>query len=121
MFLLLSDAAVGSSPLELLLAQGPLGLIAGLFVWLYLSERKSHAAAAKEHATTLKTLNAKHADETLTAREHHFIQLDSVRQVQISREQEVATNLQDYGETVVEAIDQATKLVEEIRRLRGPE
>lgn len=82
-------------PVTLLLSQGPLGLVAGIFVWLYLSERK----------------RANEQKETYTK------ELDQVRQHQIQREQEIAQTLESYGKSVVEAVDRCTFLAEELRRV----
>lgn len=38
-------------PIQALLAQGGFGLMAGTFLWLYLSERKEHKDTRKEVAT----------------------------------------------------------------------
>jgi len=115
--LLLSEV-VAATPLELLLTQGPVGLVAGLFVWLYLAERKRNNALVLAQASQLKVVNELHNDMVTQMRDQHADQLDDVRQCQISREQEMAHSLHEYGESVVEAIDQATKLVREIRRQR---
>jgi hypothetical protein len=91
--------------ISLLLTQGPLGIIAGLFLWLYLLERKRG-----------NKLTTDHAKELMDQREAHFQRLDGVRQAQISREQEVARTLDEYGRSVVIAIDQTSFLANEIRR-----
>lgn len=92
--------------LTLLLSQGPIGIIAGIFVWLYLAERKS----ANEHSK-------RHNEELRQLREENYVRLDQVRQAQIAREQEIARTLDEYGRSVVEAVDRAAFLAEELRRL----
>lgn len=93
-------------PVSLLLSQGPLGIIAGIILWLYLAEKRR----TKELNELLDTL-----------RENHFRRLDEVRQQQIAREQEVARTLDEYGRSVVAAVDQTAYIVKEFRRFHnGP-
>lgn len=92
--------------IQLLLSQGPVGLIAGLFVWLYLKERKEHA-----------DLRTKKEDENKADRETHYKQLDAVRQAQINREAEVAQTLDEYGRSVVTAVEQTASLAKELRSI----
>lgn len=82
--------------------QGPLGLIAGLFVYLYFNERSKH----NESQTKL-----------IDAHKHHYETLDKIRENQIRREQEVAHTLEEYGKGVIEAVQNSTIVAEELRRL----
>lgn len=92
--------------LTLLISQGPVGVIAGVFIWLYLAERKSANEQMKTHNEELRQL-----------REDNYQKLDVIRQTQISREQEIAKTLDEYGRSVVESVDRAAFLAEELRRL----
>jgi hypothetical protein len=89
-------------PVSILLSQGPLGIIAGIILWLYLAEKK------RNH-----DLN-KYLD---VLREENYRKIDEVRQQQISREQEVAKTLDEYGRSVVLAVDQTAYLAKELRRM----
>jgi len=90
--------------LTIFLQQGPLGLIAGLFIFLYLQERtKNSELQAKIHEI----------------QQHNYATLDKVRESQITREQEVAGTFEEYGKGVVEAVHHATLVAEELRRLHG--
>jgi hypothetical protein len=57
-----------------------------------------------------------HNEELRDVRERHYQQLDTVRQAQIQREQEVARTLEEYGRSIVEAVERVTFLAEELRR-----
>jgi hypothetical protein len=94
-----------SEAITLLLSQGPLGLVAGLFVYLYLNERSMRNTERTECEKKAKEQREKQADE-----------LDEVRQTQIAREREMAKTLQEYGTSVVQAIEQAEFLARELRR-----
>lgn len=84
-----------------LTTQGPLGIITVIFVWLYLNERNRNHDLLIQNAQLL---------------EEHRDKLDSVRVAQIGREQEVSNTLKEYGEGLVEAVDRAAFIAEEIRR-----
>jgi len=72
---------------------------------------------AEAHAVKLAELN-----ETIKAeRENQYTQLDTIRQAQITREQEIARTLKEYGKSVVIALDQTTYLAKELRRDHGEE
>jgi len=88
-----------------LLTQGPLGVISGIFIWLYLAERKRANTQQDCHTKQLESLRAA-----------HYERLDGVRQAQISREQEVARTLDEYGRSVVEALATTEMLARELRR-----
>lgn len=94
--------------ITLLLSQGPMGLVAGLFVWLYLNERRRTQDAVKTAEEENKKL-----------REKYYEQLDGVRKSQISREQEISAALEEYGRSVIAAVDQTTFLAKELRRIHG--
>ena len=91
--------------LTLLVSQGPLGMVAALFIGLYLQERKRNTDQTTGQAAELARI-----------REVHYDKLDTIRQSQISREQEVAKTLEEYGRGVVEAIDRTAFLAQELRR-----
>ena len=85
-----------------LLQQGPLGAIAVLFIWLYLAER---------------TKNSDLHTQIGDIHKHNYETLDKVRETQIRREQEVAGTLEEYGKGAIEAVQNATLISEELRRL----
>lgn len=103
-----------TSPLGLILTQGPLGIVAGLFIWLFLRELNTNKTNSKKQAETVAALN----DELRKEREHQYKVLDEVRQAQIAREQEVARTLKEYGKSVVTALDQTTAIAQDLRRTR---
>lgn len=84
-----------------LTTQGPLGIISVVFIWLYLNERNRNHELLVKNAQLL---------------EEHRDKLDAVRVAQIGREQEVSATLKEYGEGLVEAVDRAAFIAEEIRR-----
>lgn len=88
--------------LTLFLQQGPLGLIAGLFIFLYMQERSK---------------NGDLQGKINEIQQHNYTTLDRVRESQIKREQEVAGTFEEYGKGVVEAVHHATLVAEELRRL----
>jgi hypothetical protein len=96
--------------ITLLLSQGPMGLVAGLFLWLYLSERK------RATDTTRKA-----EEENRLQREKHYEQLDGVRKSQIAREQEISGTLEQYGRSCIAAVEQTTFLAQELRRIHDRE
>lgn len=103
-----------TSPLGLILTQGPLGIVAGIFIWLFLSELKNNKELTKQHAHEIEELYTKLNGE----RENQYVLLDGVRQAQIAREQDVAQTLKEYGKSVVIAIDQTTLIAQELRRAK---
>lgn len=90
--------------LAILLQQGPLGAIAVLFVYLYLSERSKNSDLQIQIAAIHK---------------HNYETLDKVRESQIRREQEVARTLEEYGQGVIQAVHHSTVVSEELRRLHN--
>lgn len=56
-------------PLETLLAQGGFGIVAGVFLWLYLQERKDHKETRKRLETQfdLRREDASKTVESVTA------------------------------------------------------
>ncbi len=92
--------------ITLLVSQGPLGLVAGLFVYLYLNERTQRNTDRKDSEKELKAQQDKQAKE-----------LDDVRLTQIAREREMAQTLTEYGAGVVQSIEQAEFLARELRRM----
>jgi hypothetical protein len=88
--------------LPVLLQQGSLGIVASIFIYLYLNERNKNQELQNKISTTY---------------EHHYRKLDEVRQAQIEREQEVAQTLEAYGKGVVEAVRHTTAVADELRRL----
>jgi len=106
-----------TTPLGLILTQGPLGIVAGLFIWLFIRQLAANKAEAAAHDTEIKALN-----ETIKKeREDQYKTLDGVRETQIAREKEVAQTLKEYGKSVVIAIDQTAIIAQELRRRRGEE
>jgi uncharacterized membrane protein len=87
-----------------------MGLVAGLFIWLYLSERKRASADAD-----------KADEENRAQRERHFQQLDDIRKSQIAREQEISATLEQYGRSCVAAVEQTMFLAKELRRIHDRE
>ncbi len=87
-----------------ILTQSGLGITAAVFIKLYLSERKTANEQLQTHNSAL--------DEV---RKVHYEQLDGVRAEQIAREREVANTLEEYGRSVVEAIERTAMLVEDRR------
>ena len=106
-----------TTPLGLILTQGPLGVVAGLFIWLFIRQLATNKKDAKDHATELATLNKAINAE----RDNQYKTLDEVREAQIAREQEIAKTLKEYGKSVVIAIDQTAVIAQELRRNRGEE
>jgi dihydroxyacetone kinase-like predicted kinase len=106
-----------TTPLGLILTQGPLGIVAGLFIWLFIRQLTNNKTQTEAHAAEIKELNG----IIKTERERQYEQLDGVRQVQIIREQEIARTLKEYGKSVVVALDQTTLIAQELRRRRGEE
>lgn len=96
--------------ITLLLSQGPMGLVAGLFVWLYLSERRRATESSR-----------KADEESRLQREKHYEQLDGVRKSQIAREQEISGTLEQYGRSCITAVEQTTFLAQELRRIHDRE
>lgn len=94
----------------MVLANGPMGLVAGIFIYLYLKEQAKRDLENKEHADELDKIRKAHADK-----------LDGVREAQIMREQEIARTLEEYGRSIVVAVDQATFLAKELRRIHDRE
>lgn len=106
-----------TTPLGLILTQGPLGIVAGLFIWLFLKQLSINKTESTAHDAEIKALN-----ETIkTERENQYKTLDGVREGQIAREQEVAQTLKEYGKSVVTAVDQTAVIAGELRRRRGEE
>ena len=89
-----------------LMTQGVLGVVSALFIYLYLSERTAKNKAAKECEKELKDQREKYCSD-----------LDNVRQAQITRERELAKTLEDYGRSVLDAVEQADFLSKELRRM----
>lgn len=87
---------------DILLSQGPLGLICALLLWLFLAERKK---AATEQTARLHTVE-KHHDE-----------IDIIRLAQIEREKTFSKTLEDYGHSVLIALDRINFLSEELRKI----
>jgi dihydroxyacetone kinase-like predicted kinase len=118
--LLLQSAASGgmaTTPLGLILTQGPLGIVAGLFIWLFMRQLALNKIESTAHDAEIKALN-----ETIkTERENQYKTLDGVREAQIAREREVAQTLKEYGQSVVIAVDQTAIIAQELRRSRGEE
>lgn len=104
-----------TSPLGLILTQGPLGIVAGLFIWLFLRQLGSNKALTDSHTAKIAEMHETIKEE----RENQYAQLDAVRQAQITREQEVAQTLKEYGKSVVIALDQTTFIAKELGRDRG--
>lgn len=92
--------------IALLISQGPLGLVAGLFVYLYLNERKQRH---EDQKAAEKELHEQ--------RDRYYSELDKVRRSQIDREREVAKTLEEYGRGIVQALDQSEFLAKELRRM----
>lgn len=85
-----------------LLQHGILGLVAALFVYLYMHERAK---------------NTELQNKLIEREQHNYSTLDKIRESQIKREQEVAQTLEGYGKGVLEAVHHSTVVVEELRRL----
>ena len=88
-----------------ILTQSGLGITAAVFIKLYLSERKTANAQLQTHNSALDAV-----------RKVHYEQLDGVRAEQIAREREVAKTLDEYGKSVVEAVEQRELLLA-VRRI----
>lgn len=86
---------------SLLLTQGALGVLAAVFLVLYLQERKRN----NELQITLQN-----------QREEYTKKVDTVRVSQLEREREIAKTLDEYGRSVVLAVDQTAMIAQEIRR-----
>lgn len=55
-------------PVEAVFAQGGLGVTAGIFIWLYLGERKDHRQDSKDYQATISTLQNARRDDAVETR-----------------------------------------------------
>ena len=88
--------------ITVLLQQGPLGIISGIFIYLYINERSKNNDLQNK-------INDIHSN--------HYQTLDVLRQSQIKREQEVAKVLEEYGRGTISAVNYTRSLAEELRRI----
>ena len=93
--------------LTALLTYGPLGIFCAV-LWLAYTKEKEDSKKDKDE------LNKK-IQEIL---ESHAKALDEVRKAHAEREKEVAQMLQNYGNSVVAAVDQAHDLAERLWSIR---
>lgn len=90
-----------------LLTYGPLGIISGVLLKMYLKEKQDHADDNKKLNDKIQELLEKHNDE-----------LERVRAAQTEREKQVNKMLKDYGQSVVDAVGQTSQLAERIWSIR---
>lgn len=90
-----------------LLTYGPLGIISGILLKMYLEEKRAHAEDNKKLNTKIQELLEKHNDE-----------LEEIRELQTEREKQHNKMLKDYGQSVVDAVDQTSQLAERIWSIR---
>ena len=89
-------------PWGYLISQGPLGLLACVFLWLYIQERKKLGKREKD---------------CTECRERQHTSVDTIRLSQIDREKEFTKTLEDYGRQLADAVERAEFLATELRRI----
>jgi len=104
--------------LTALLTYGPLGIFCAVLWLAYTKEKEQAAKDLKElHDKSdkeVKELN----DKIQTILESHASTLDNLRKAQNDREKEVSTILQNYGNSVVTAVEQSHDLAERLWGIR---
>lgn len=90
-----------------LLTYGPLGIFSGILLKMYLSEKQAHTDDNKKLNETIQQLLAKHNDE-----------LEKLRTAFSEREKEYNRTLEEYGQSVVDAIEQVSQLAERVWSIR---
>lgn len=90
-----------------LLTYGPLGIISGVLLKMYMEEKKSSV-------TNIAALNAKIVELV----QQHAQTVQDISEAHILREKEVNQMLKDYGQSVVDAVDQNHKISERLWSIR---
>lgn len=90
-----------------LFTYGPLGIISGILLKLYIQERHQSKKDIAELNGRIQEMLERHAEA-----------LDSIRTAQTAREKEVSNMLQDYGNSVVNAVEQVHALGERLWGIR---
>jgi hypothetical protein len=90
-----------------LLTYGPLGIISGILLKMYLEEKKQAVEKIEALNKTIQDLLKRHSET-----------LQNISAAQNDREKEVNLMLKDYGKSVVDALDQAHALAERLWSIR---
>tara|TARA_Y100000310_G_scaffold332199_1_gene407344 strand:- start:277 stop:573 length:297 start_codon:yes stop_codon:yes gene_type:complete len=90
-----------------LLTNGPIGIVAAVLLKMYIDEKKQ----SKER---IEELNEKIQDILST----QAATLEKIYEKQNKREEEINQTLKDYGQSVIDAIDQTHNLAERIWNIR---
>lgn len=90
-----------------LLTYGPLGIISGVLLKMYLAEKETRQTREKELTEKIETILSKHAQD-----------LKDLYDTQNQREKEVNRMLKDYGQGVVDAVEQTHDLANRIWSIR---
>lgn len=90
-----------------LLTYGPLGIISGILLKMYLEEKK-------QSVEKIEALNAKIQDLLKS----HTEALQNISAAQTTREKAVNQMLKDYGQSVVDALEQTHSLAERLWSIR---
>lgn len=90
-----------------LLTYGPLGIISGILLKMYLEEKKRAAEKIEALNKTIQDLLQRHSET-----------LQDISAAQNSREEDVNRMLKDYGQGVVDAVEQTHSLAERLWSIR---
>jgi len=90
-----------------LLTYGPLGIISGILLKMYLEEKKQSKADIEALNKRIQTLLHAHSET-----------LQGISVEQTNREKEVNRLLKEYGQGVVDAVDQTHSLAERLWSIR---
>jgi hypothetical protein len=116
------------------LAHGVIGLVAALFIYLYIRELTEHQktrdaatkkleAVGKEHAAEIKTLHSELAAEKTTlllqsaAQERTFFeQMNDLREAHAMRERASLQTIEFFAKAEVEAVEELGRIAQALRK-----
>lgn len=90
-----------------LLTYGPLGIISGILLKMYLAEKQARTDDNKKLNKTIQDLLEKHNTD-----------LENLRSIFSEREKEYNQTLKEYGKSVVDSIEQVSQLAERVWSIR---
>lgn len=123
--------------IRLLLGQGAFGIVAALFVWLYVYEKSEHKASREKHTTTVTqhTAQLKETYERLARekaelveqlnelREEHaqqqralHEQLNDLREAHAARERACLQTVEYFAKAEVEAVEELGRIAQALRK-----
>lgn len=106
--------------IKVIVTQGILGVIAALFIGLYLAEKSAHNKTKEAHVAIVKTMTdaaAAAAKEYAQAQQALLMQINDLREAHAIRERACLQTVEDFSAALVRGVEELGRIAATIRKI----